>query len=66
MCFAKKTQAEVLWHHWGRLALSSGDKGDPITGIIEEMHVKYKASCNLCLILLCSFNLQFLCLSWKW
>lgn len=66
LCALQKMQTEVLWHCWGWLALSSGDKGDSITGIIEEMRVKYKVSCNLCLILLCNFNLQFLCLSCKW
>lgn len=65
-CALQNMQTEVLWHCWGRLALSSGDKGDFITGIIEEMYVKYKVSCNLCLILLCNFNLQLLCLSCKW
>lgn len=59
-------ETEVLEYCRGQLALSSGDKGDSVAGVIEEMHVKCQVSGNLRFLLLCNFNLQSLYLARKW
>lgn len=66
MCALQKVDTEVLQDCRGQLAPSSGDKGDSVAGVIEEMHVKCQVSGNLCFILLCNSNLQFLYLACKW